>query len=129
MGAGQSDLYKGTYGDREENILEDAKRPKNEREEKEVRLPDNESQTKHIFGKRDGHVPDTPENRKMLEDLANNKELYRGRDADGCDWNSEMQQDGSQKWVRYRNGRIINGGINNPPRRWDSITGYNYNPF
>lgn len=47
MGAGQSDLYKGTYGDKEENIPDYLKG--------KIKLPPNDSQLKHIFEERDGH--------------------------------------------------------------------------
>ena len=43
MGAGQSDLYKGTYGDTSDNIPEALKG--------KVRLPENDAQLKHIFRK------------------------------------------------------------------------------
>ena len=42
MGAGQSDLYKGTYGDNPDNIPDELKG--------DVKLPDGEAQLKHIFG-------------------------------------------------------------------------------
>ncbi|MBQ7560667.1 MAG: hypothetical protein IJS99_02370 [Synergistaceae bacterium] len=31
--------------------------------------------------------------------------------------------DGSQLWVEYRDGKIIDGGKNNIPRSWDPKTG------
>jgi len=46
MVAGQSDLYKGTYGDKEENIPECLKG--------KIKLPSNDSQLKHIFRKARG---------------------------------------------------------------------------
>ena len=55
MGAGQSDLYKGTYGDNPDNIPDEFKGS--------IKLPENDSQIKHIFEEREGHLPDTPENR------------------------------------------------------------------
>ena len=92
MGAGQSDLYKGTYGDKEENIPDYLKG--------KIKLPPNDSQLKHIFEERDGHLPDTPENRKLLEELANNRDRYRGKDKYGNDWNIRLNDDGTQDWVR-----------------------------
>ena len=40
MGADQSDLYKGTYGDNPNNIPDELKQ--------KVKLPDNDAQLKHI---------------------------------------------------------------------------------
>ncbi len=62
MGAGQSDLYKGTYGDNAGNIPDVLKG--------RIKMPRNDSQLKHIFREDEGHLPDTPENRKMVSDFA-----------------------------------------------------------
>ena len=120
MGAGQSDLYKGTYGDKEENIPDCLKG--------KIKLPPNDSQLKHIFEERDGHLPDTPDNRKLLEELANNKERYRGKDKYGNDWNIRLNDDGTQDWVRSQHQVINEGGRNKEPRPWDDETGLFRNP-
>ncbi len=101
MGAGQSDLYKGTYGDNESNIPDFLKGT--------IKLPSNDSQLKHIFEDREGHLPDTPENRKLLQNLANDSSKYKGKDKYGNDWNVRMNADGTQDWVRSQN-LIINEG-------------------
>lgn len=87
-------------------------------------LPKNDAQIKHIFRDRKGHISDTPSNRKLLEDVANNKENYMGTDKYGNEWYSQTQSDGSQVWAITRDGTIQNGGINNPPKIWNSDTGY-----
>ena len=115
MGAGQSDLYKGTYGDKAENIPDELKG--------KVRLPENDAQLKHIFRKAEGHLEDTPENRKLLEDLANNEDYHRGIDSRGNDWNIRMNDDGTQDWVRSMNQKINEGGRNSKPRPWNPETG------
>lgn len=120
MGAGQSDLYKGTYGDKEENIPDYLKG--------KIKLPPNDSQLKHIFEERDGHLPDTPENRKLLEELANNRDRYRGKDKYGNDWNIRLNDDGMQDWVRSQHQVINEGGRNKEPRPWDDETGLFRNP-
>lgn len=56
MGAGQSDLYEGTYGDNPDIIPEALKG--------KVKMPLHNDQIKHIMADRPGHLPDTPENRK-----------------------------------------------------------------
>ncbi len=121
MGAGQSDLYKGTYGDKPENIPDELKG--------KINLPDNDAQLKHIFRKEDGHLPDTPENRKLLLDLANDSTAHAGKDLRGLDWNARIYEDGSQLWVSSKDGVVQNGGINNPYRPWDSATGFSKNVF
>ncbi len=120
MGAGQSDLYKGTYGDKEENIPDCLKG--------KIKLPPNDSQLKHIFEEREGHLLDTPENRKLLEELANNKDRYKGKDKYGNDWNIRLNDDGTQDWVRSQHQVINEGGRNLTPRPWDDETGLFRNP-
>lgn len=93
--------------------------------EKPNKLPENDSQIKHIFRKKEGHLNDTPENRSLLENLANSQENYKGTTGNDLQWYSEIREDGSQAWVSVRNNTIQNGGINNPPRPWDPVTGYN----
>ena len=121
MGAGQSDLYKGTYGDNSDNIPNELKG--------KIELPKDDSQLKHIFRNAKGHLSDTPENRKLLQDLANDERFHVDIDKRGLDWNAKMLDDGSQLWVISRNGIIQNGGINRPPRIWNNITGFNDNPL
>ena len=121
MGAGQSDLYKGTYGDNPDNIPDELK--------DKVKLPKNDSQLRHIFRDSPGHLLDTPENRKMLLDLANDTKYHIGKDFEnGLDWHAKLNEDGSQMWVTTKNGILQNGGINNPPIDWNIETGFNYNP-
>jgi len=93
-----------------------------------VSLPKDASQINHIFGRCEGHISDTPENRKMLTDLANDKNKLIGTDKYGNSWNAEITSDGSQNWVRYQGGTINEGGRNSTPRTWNDETGYNNNP-
>ena len=121
MGAGQSDLYKGTYGDNPDNIPDELKG--------KVKLPPNDAQIKHIFREEEGHLPDTPENRALLVELANERSSHAGKDARGNDWHVRMNEDGSQIWAESRNGTIRNGGLNKPPLPWDDETGLKVNLF
>ena len=121
MGAGQSDLYKGTYGDKEENIPECLKG--------KIKLPPNDSQLKHIFRKARGHLEDSPQNRQKILELANDPKCYGGKDRRGLDWHYRILDDGSQLWVTTRNGIIQDRGVNNPPHSWDERTGLSYNIF
>jgi len=78
----------------------------------------------HIFKNKDGHMADTAQNRKLLVDAAYNSNNFKGVDKWGNTWHSQLQLDGSEIWTQSRGGRIINGGINNPPKKWHPETGY-----
>ena len=94
-----------------------------------ISLPKGEAQLKHIFADRPGHLPDTPENRALLEDVANNKDDFFGIDGQGRGWCSRITDDGSQVWVKVVNDAIADGGLNLEPHDWDRLTGFNKNPF
>ena len=87
------------------------------------KISDNDSITGHIFRDAEGHIPDTPENRALLEDVANDPANFRGTDKYGNEWYTKIQSDGSQVWVESRNGNIFEGGINNTPKLWNLETG------
>ncbi|MGK7877223.1 MAG: hypothetical protein AB4426_29180 [Xenococcaceae cyanobacterium] len=79
----------------------------------------------HIFRNIEGHFSeDTPANRKILIDTALNADNYLGTDKWGNNWYAQTQGDGTQIWVQVRNGEIINGGFNNIPRPWNTLTGF-----
>ncbi|WP_200934343.1 hemagglutinin repeat-containing protein, partial [Variovorax sp. Root318D1] len=82
-----------------------------------------ERNARHIFREADGHLRDTPTNRQLLEDVANNPRNDLGTDKWGNSWHASLDSNGNQVWVQSRGGRIINGGINNPPRTMDPNTG------
>jgi hypothetical protein len=94
-----------------------------------AKLPTNDSQLKHIFREADGHLPDTPINRTLVENTANNSKYFMGSDAYETRWYAKIQPDGSQIWVRTYNGTIINAGVNATPRTFDPQTGLNNNPL
>lgn len=91
-------------------------------------FPENQSQLSHIFRDRPGHLSDTPENRTLILNVANHPENYMGTDQFENKWFSQIQEDGSQIWVRTYEKVITNAGKNDPPRLWDSDTGFNQNP-
>ncbi|MBQ7523385.1 MAG: hypothetical protein IJT07_02565 [Oscillospiraceae bacterium] len=95
-----------------------------------VFLPQNDSQIKHIFTNKDGHLPDTPENRQLIFDLANDSSKFVGIDAYGTSWHAVINADGTQTWVRYYNKtRIISdAGQNQKPFAWNDRTGFNIEP-
>ncbi|HDY8121392.1 TPA: hypothetical protein RQK91_002757 [Vibrio vulnificus] len=79
--------------------------------------------TKHIFREKEGHLPDTPENRRLLEGVADDPKAILGNDKFGNTWSAQTLPDGSQVWTQSRNGQIINGGVNQTPRSFNSETG------
>ena len=87
------------------------------------KIPDNNSVTRHIFRDAEGHIPDTPENRTLLENVANNAENFRGTDKYGNEWYTKILEDGREVWVESRNGNIFDGGINETPKPWNPNTG------
>ena len=90
---------------------------------KKNRIPNDDSITGHIFRDAEGHIPDTPENRALLEDVANDSANFRGTDKYGNEWYTRTQSDGSQVWVEIRNGKIFEGGVNVTPKQWNPETG------
>lgn len=92
-------------------------------------LPSNPSQTRHIFGDRPGHLPDTPRNRQILMEVANDPDCFVGRSLNGLDWYARIEPDGSQIWVKVYRGTVSDGGVNHTPRQYDLETGFNSNPY
>ena len=86
-------------------------------------LPPKPGQVQHIFRNAPGHLPDTPANRALLEGLANDTRAVLGPDRFGNTLAARLNPDGTQTWVRYRNGVIINGGVNPTPRTYNPQTG------
>jgi hypothetical protein len=86
-------------------------------------MPIAKDRTAHIFRHAEGHVLDTPANRKLLSEVAGNKSLSLGTDRFGNTWAAQIRTDGSQVWTQCRDGKIINGGINKTPRSYNPTTG------
>jgi hypothetical protein len=82
-----------------------------------------EKRAGHIFRPEKGHLKDTPANRKLLVDLAEDAGARLGTDRFGNVWSARTNADGSQVWVETRNGEIINGGLNASPRTFNPQTG------
>ena len=77
----------------------------------------------HIFRDKEGHLPNTLENRQLLERLANDPAKMLGKDKHGNEWCASTRPDGTQVWTELRNGEIINGGVNATPRPFNPETG------
>ncbi len=86
-------------------------------------LPESGSVLGHIFRRDEGHIPDTPENRALLFEVANDPRALLGADRHGNEWFVRIAKDGRQVWTQVRNGRIIDGGINDAHRAHHQETG------
>jgi hypothetical protein len=79
-------------------------------------LPENPSQTGHIFRQADGHYSEaTPSAIREINQAASSRGTFHGRDSYGNIWQSRINTDGSQTWVRIRNDVITNAGRNPTP--------------
>ncbi len=86
-------------------------------------LPVAVSELAHIFREAEGHIADTPENRALLLEVANDPAGSLSTDRYGNDWSARILEDGRQVWTQTRNGKLINGGINDTPRLANLQTG------
>jgi RHS repeat-associated protein len=86
-------------------------------------LPTSESQLGHIFRDAEGHLPNTPENQQLLQDVANDAKSTLGTDKYGTTWSGRTLPDGTQVWTQTRNGQIVNGGLNQTPKVFNPETG------
>jgi filamentous hemagglutinin len=88
-----------------------------------ARFPEKPGQVRHIFRDAPGHLADTPANRTLLKEIADDASATLGTDKFGNVWSARTLQDGTQVWVQTRNGVIQNGGLNKTPRVFNSETG------
>ncbi len=82
-----------------------------------------ENRLSHIFRDEVGHLADTPQNRQLLQNVADDPSTTLGSDKWGNTWSARLNKNGSQTWVQTRDGQIINGGQNVTPRTFNSETG------
>ena len=76
-----------------------------------AKMPKQRAQVMHIMAKREGHMIDTPENRRILEKISDDKRNYIRSDPRGFNVYSKVIN-GKEYWVHERNGIIQNGGVN-----------------
>jgi RHS repeat-associated protein len=106
------------------SIIISVKKKTNLVREIENKIPENPARVNHIFRNTPGHLPDTPANRAMLQRLANDKGAVLGPpDNHGNTWAAIINPNGTQTWVQYRNGVIMNGGENQIPKIYNPQTG------
>jgi filamentous hemagglutinin len=77
----------------------------------------------HIFRDSEGHISDTPANRQLLENVANDPSAILGTDKYGTTWAAKLNPEGTQTWVGIRGGKVSYGGINQTPKSFNPQTG------
>jgi filamentous hemagglutinin len=82
-----------------------------------------EARARHIFRDAEGHISDTPINRRLLENIANDPSAVLGTDKYGTTWAARLNPDGTQTWVGIRGGKVSYGGINHTQKSFHSETG------
>lgn len=107
---------------------EDPEKGPNEKESQKpkepITLSKSASNISHIFRNKEGHFKiDTPENRRLLLETANDKCNFLGSNKHGTEWYAKITENGKQIWAEVRNGEIKNGGINDIPKTWNPETG------
>ncbi|WP_249346733.1 SitA5 family polymorphic toxin [Corallococcus exiguus] len=88
-----------------------------------IRIGIPEGRAKHIFRSEPGHLPDTPGNRRLLQELAADESARPGTDRLGNMWSARRNPDGTPLWVQVRKGEIINGGLNPVARDYTTQMG------
>lgn len=89
-------------------------------------FPKNKSQINHIMSDRNGHLPDTIDNRSLLVSVSMDKNNYLGKDEHGNEWYAKMIN-GKQVWVTVKNDVIQNGGVNDEPLKYIKNNGLKKN--
>ncbi len=82
-----------------------------------------EERAKHIFRDAPGHLRDTPTHRQWIQEVAADESARLGMDRFGNEWFARTNPDGTQVWAQVRHGHIINGGLNQIPRNYNSQLG------
>ena len=75
--------------------------------------------------KRKGHLVKTPENEKLIYDVANDPKCYLGPSNFGNHWYAKILENGKQVYAEVRGNIIQSWGINEPGniRTYNSETG------
>ena len=74
-------------------------------------MPKQKAQIMHIMRKSEGHLIDTPHNRKIIVDMTNDKSSFLGISKHGNEVYSKTIN-GIQYWAYVRGGVVQNGGAN-----------------
>ena len=76
------------------------------------KLSTEKSVINHIFSEKPLKLADTPENRKIIENLVNNSKYYLGKDIHGKEWYAKTLRSGKQIYSYVRDGIIKGAGRN-----------------
>ena len=82
-----------------------------------------EKNIKHIFRNAEGHLLDTPENRRLLLEVVADANNYLGVDRFGNQWFAKILANGKQVWASVRKNLIRNAGLNEIPEIFNDMTG------
>lgn len=97
------------------------------KDDDEEKIPFDEKRVGHSFRKADGHFDqDTPENRAIVQETVKN--VHFEGTLHGNDHYSRELPNGRQVWVRVRDGKIFNCGINSRVLPKDPKTGLSMTP-
>jgi hypothetical protein len=105
------------------NLLRAGKEALDELKKKIAKMPESEDRLGHIFRNDMGHLPRTPDNYKLIEDLVNDVTNYLGPDGRGNHWWGKILENGEQIWAQAYNGVVRNGGLNKVPHPYNPQTG------
>jgi hypothetical protein len=107
--------------DKDKNLAKLAEETNSQHESSDIQL--SKDDIPHMLRDDKGHLVDTPSNRKLLLDTANNQKNFLGTDKYGTSWYARMLPNGDQVWTTVRNNIIRNGGLNKVPKIFNSETG------
>jgi RHS repeat-associated protein len=83
---------------------------------KDIPFTNDPNRKNHMFGDREGHVPDTPGNRAKIQDAVKNPDFTEKMPVGG-ERGYKNNPDGTQSWGEIRGGEIVNGGVNQSGER------------
>jgi len=89
------------------------------------KMPTDPSTLGHLFRNKEGHFTKPSEAaKKLLLEVARNKNNYLGKTEKGVGCYAKREPDGSQIWVEVNKGSIRNGGINAKVKPFNFKTGF-----
>ena len=81
-----------------------------------AKMPKQKAQIMHIMRNDEGHLIDTPKNRKLIINMTNDKGSFLGIDKYGNEVYAKIEK-GTQYWAYVRDNVIQNAGANRTKHR------------